>query len=215
MARIIKGLLSGTFAGMIFCAGKKRTFVRNPSRNVLPPPSAAQLLVREKLRLTNQTLLPLRSLIDETWESRKYTKKTAFGSAFASMMINGFDRFSSGVEIDYQNIRICRGTLNQAPGLRLDLNGTRLTVSWINRGFHARNTFFCRDEDEAILVLLFPKSKVCLICRNGEIRRDEQLKADLPSPLVGQQMHAWFFFTNQGSKRSSNSEYLGEIAVGF
>lgn len=208
MATIYNGIISGKIGDKIYYSFGGKNYVRKaPERKA--PPSEKQLRARAKLVATSDFLTSLRPLVEEIWERKRYTKNTAFGSAVSNMMRNAFDDSAEGAAIRYQNILLSRGSIYLPQEISLLREVCDVKVSWENH--YMRNTFYCRDEDEVIVVLHFPSDNASIIYREEAVRRDEVMSISIPDVFAEDCFHAYFLFTSGDGQRSSDSAYLGQF----
>ncbi|RXF69369.1 DUF6266 family protein [Arcticibacter tournemirensis] len=206
MATIYNGIISGKIGDKIYYSFGGKNYVRKaPERKA--PPTEKQLRTRAKLVATSDFLTSLRPLVDEVWERRRYIKNTAFGSAFSYMMRNAVDSLPEGPSIRYRDILLSRGSVYLPQELSLLREACDVKVSWENR--YMRNTFYCRDEDEVIVVLHFPSDNANIIYRGEGVRRDEVMSVAIPEVFAHDCFHAYFLFASADGQRSSDSVYLG------
>ncbi|MGX5687394.1 DUF6266 family protein [Arcticibacter tournemirensis] len=206
MATIYRGVISGKVGDKIYYSYGGKNYVRKaPERKA--PPSEKQLRTQAKLVATSDFLTSLRSLVEEVWERRRYIKNTAFGSAFSHMMRNAVDILSEGTSIRYQDVQLSRGSIYLPQRISFLREGCDVKVSWENQ--YMRNTFYCRDEDEVIVVLHFPSDNASIICRGEAVRRDEVMTISIPEVFAEDKLHAYFIFASADGQRSSDSVYLG------
>lgn len=198
--------VSGKVGNVVFCNGP----VRGSYTRTLPKKSEVrsekQLNTQNKVAIANRFLNPLRSLIEEVWQKDRYTRKTAFGSAFSHMMKHAFRGGYMEEEIIYSEVLFSRGLLIKPEGLTARRERTRVEVVWEE---NARSGVDALPEDKTVLVIYNETKEMSISINGTAVRGDGRMIAELPPVYGTDRLHAYLFFVNRNRRWASDNVYAG------
>ncbi len=197
--------LSGKVGNLVLCNGP----VRGSYTRALPKKTTArtekQLSTQNKVKMANLFLSPLRPLIEEMWQKDRYTRKTAYGSAFSHLMKHAFRGGYAEEEIIYPEVVLCRGALIKPDGLMALREGSHIEITWAGVPTSGQEAL---PEDKAVLVICNESKGLSISFREKAVRSDGRIAADLPAVYEAGKLHAYLLFASRNGRYTSDSAYV-------
>ncbi|MGJ1414438.1 DUF6266 family protein [Sphingobacterium thalpophilum] len=210
----INGPPSGKVGAVVFCKWKEINYVRSlPRVNKRRPLSDKEVNNRNKFGLMQQFLSPYKKIIRLGFAN--YTKNmTAYNAAMSYNLHHAMQKDDEGFHIDYEKIALSRGLDEEITGATFQLLNETIHITW-----ELKNSEKLLHEDLTdfrTLVLLIPENPINGsqgVLLNNYIM-DLQESIQIPKLTRSDTYHLYLgFIAADGTNRSMNSSYLGNISL--
>lgn len=209
MATLQKGswLISGKIGDKVYVIRDGKNYVRNLSGKSTVPPTDKQLAWRASFTLASQFLMPLSSLINESYR-RINPKKSGLQLSIRQLLAEALTGVYPHVGIDPSKVILIRGNLPSPVGNMTYVAGTdELDFYWPQVSKNFQNScdelgtlIWCRTLNEFYSEL------------NSGVRRDQEFcTIPIPRAFKGHEIHVWLFYRSPDHRSFSNSTYMGQV----
>lgn len=166
--------------------------------------------VQERFRLARKFLNPLYPLVVKGYAGSKRTVQAAFGRAMSHTLSNVVRGDFPDFWLDPSLARISNGMLFPLEVDQVSRQGEQVELSWKAAGSSIRE--YSQWDDQVILCAYDIVSGQAAVNEDVVLRRDGQLKIDLPSILHGRPVHLYLLLHDREEKLYSTSQYLGLLS---
>lgn len=212
MARFLKGIhgsYSGKVGNVIGSNWRHVNYVRSLPRPSNKPATELQLAQREKFSMAMAFLNPLKDLLNIGYSDTTQTRATGYNQAMRETLKYGIKGTYPALEIDYAQIRISRGSLANLAEVQWNkIDDQTLKVSW-----EQPRSRFMGNGDDSVILLVYNIDKKTFDVLEENQREDQSLEINFPAHYSGDTVVGWIFTGHRDGIKTSNSHYLGEIAL--
>lgn len=209
MASLQNGLwlISGKVGDKVYVIKNGKNYVRSLPEKSSKLPTEKQLAWRTSFAMVTQFLIPISSLINESY--RKINpKKSGLQLSIRQLLKEALTGVYPNIEIDPAKVILIRGNLAAPTGNmtyvartnELDFYWPQISKDYQNLSDELGILIWCRALNEFYSKL------------NLGVRRDQEF-CTIPIPLEfkGQEIHVWLFYRSPDHRSFSNTTYMGEV----
>ncbi|MFI2744345.1 DUF6266 family protein [Zhouia sp. PK063] len=212
MAYFSKGILGG-FSGkvgpVVGLRWRGKDILRSLPQRSNKPPTAEQLIVRQKFGLVIKFLYPLRSILG-TYFGKPQGDKSRNNMATSYHIKDALVENEGTYELDYSKVLISKGEMQGLQGVNCTAGaGNTLDLTW---------------DDNSGQGMAQPTDSLFVICYNPEnawyeffvpaaVRSDAMVTLTLPDIFTDLSVEVWATFANETQKFAATSTYLGAFTI--
>lgn len=197
-------LITGRVGNVVFCNGKKRSFVRMAGKRKAPP-SQQQLACRMKMQVAMKFLSQLRAVINRSWTCLPMNKN-GYNAAVSSFIKQSIKGTFPNLSPDYPRIVLTKGKLQGAKSTTFRQCGEGVKIEWSTES-EAPAWF-----DDQVTIIIHNETEECVLVFEGTaIRINGEKYIPMDEDFIGHTIHCYLFFLGRGKKLVSDSQYLGSL----
>lgn len=168
--------------------------------------SVLQLAMRERWRLANRILGPLLSFVRNGYARGSAAHKGVrpMNLALSHFMKFGFKGAYPDFIVDYEQLRIAEGMLDELNDVRLQRNGNRLNLQFDSQVVEAK----IQAPDDIVSLIAYDPEAGEVAFAEGR-RKDKRLSMNLPTNLQSADFHVYALVSDRERNQFANSLYLG------
>lgn len=206
------GGFSGKAGSIIGSSWNDVNYIKGLPKLSKKPASLKQLDQRARFTAALRYLGPIKDVLMMGWKGQTTGRTTGFNMGIQHALGYALIGTYPDYTIDKSLIQVSKGTLQKYSGDAMnfiDDEGLKLQLSWSPQ-VNKVNAF----ADDSLNVLLYNEEQdLFLFFDNAALRSEATASLQLPGNFVGQTVHVYLFYTNNGGTRQSNSVYQGPIVV--
>jgi len=209
MASLQNGLwlISGKIGDKVYVIKNGKNYVRSLPGKSSKLPTEKQLAWRTSFAMATQFLMPISSLINESY--RKINpKKSGLQFSIRQLLKEALTGVYPHVEIDPSKVILIRGNLPAPSGNMTYVARTNeLDFHWPQISNDYQNF-----SDELGILIWCPTLNEFYSELNSGVHRDQEF-CTIPIPLEfkGQEIHVWLFYRSTDHRSFSNTTYMGQV----
>lgn len=212
MGKYNKGILggfSGKVGNVIGSSWKGIDYMRSIPNSTADAKTDAQMAQRNKFAMVNALLRKLAPVIKMGFTNNK--RMTAINSAMSYNLKNAVTGSYPDQQIDFASLAVARGDLIPASESTAESTSpSQVNFSWTDNS----EVGSAQPDDKALLVVFNPaKERAVFIPGTGPERGDESYDLVLPGSYAGDTVEVYIAFVSADGLESSDSTYLGSVAV--
>lgn len=213
MAKYRKGILgsfSGKVGNVVGGTWNGIDYMRSIPNNRKDPKTDAQMAQRERFKLVNVFLQKIKPVVNTGFMTGK-KRMTALNRASSYNIKNAISGEYPEQKINFEALMISRGDLiPPRDSLAESTTPIQVDFSWSdNSGVGSAKA----DDRALILAYNTTKDRAIFIAEDGPQRQDGQYALEVPAGYGGDSMETYLAFVSADGTTSSDSEYLGTVAV--
>ena len=212
MGKIRTGILGG-FQGkvgtVIGSNWRGEDIMRALPKKSRKSPTELQRIQRMKFKTVSEFLNPLRATLN-MYFGNDNGKKSKYNLATSYHITNALEVVDEAVQIIYPRVLVSKGTLFGFQNLSVTVSETDLELKWDDNAIFGN----AKPEDTVNVVCYNEEQNVFFVFENVAQRSALTAMVSLPQNLVGYDVMAYAFLYDSTSKTASNSDYLGNLALG-
>jgi len=200
-------LISGRIGDKVYVIRNGKNYVRSLPVKSSKLPTEKQLALRTKFAMVTQFLMPLSSLINESYR-RINPNKSGLQLSIRQLLKEALQGVYPNIEIDPARVSLIRGNLPSPVGNmtyvartdELDFYWPQVSNNYQNSGDELGILIWCRTLNEFYSKL------------NLGVRRDQEFcTIPIPGEFKGREIHVWLFYRSADHRSFSNSTYMGQV----
>ena len=203
------GALNGKVGNLVSYQLKGKTVVRQVGV-ILKKPSIPQLAVRQRVKVINQFLNPIKEYITSGFSFEVIgTDRHAHNEATSYNLKNATAGEYPNIHIDYSKVKVSIGNLLSPDEMSATRIENALEITWTydnKRDYDFRN-------DRAMIILYYAKTNEAYYILSGSARSDGKQTIELDSTdlMKACNIYLSFFADNRGSVSDSKHQYIEEL----
>lgn len=209
MAILKKGIIH--FTGKI---GKTVTYdlkgqlVRRQIGEITKPPTALQLINRQKMAIVTQFLKPVKEFVRIGFELETKGKTfSPYNKATSLNRLNSIKGVYPNLEIDFTKAIFSKGRIPAFEDVKVTLTDIGLKLTWEND----LQFWDVEPNDHLMLIAYCPEKKQAFCQLDGAKRKAGKEELSLPRYHEKVVVHVYTAFISSDHKSISNSVYHGEV----
>jgi hypothetical protein len=197
------GKMSGT---VVYKLNNK--WVKRSIGLVTKPPTTAQLACREKMRLVNTCLKPVKDLLRVGFEISQHSKEiSAYHLACSYNLSHAITGDYPKLRIDYTKVLFAEGSMPIVTGCKAELNSKGIRFSWDV----TEDSRLTRWNDQVLVIAYLPEEmdarfQICVAAR-----KEGEAFLPLPRYRTPVVLETYLSFVSANKKLTSNSAYTGQL----
>jgi hypothetical protein len=206
MAKYSRGILGPVRGGVGTVVGSSWRgvhYLRSKSDKKKGSSSPAQDEQKLKFGLTMEFISSMSKLLQVTFENGGAA--TGMNNAMAYTIKYALTGVYPGITINYELVRVSRGSLPMATAPSISRNGTMITFNWTSNAGKGG----AKESDKVIIVVHCPELKKTLFTMDTAVRKDGTVTFDA-NEFDGKEVHTYLAFINDESE-PSDSVYTGAM----
>ena len=206
----ILGGFRGTVGTVVGSSWRGKSIMRGKAQSIRNPRTQPQLDQRAKFVLVSNFIGRIKEATDIGYKNMA-KGKSAYNAAFASVMKNAVMGTSPDFAIDYRNVAVAKGNLDNAPQMAVtSAQSGSIQLSWSDNS----GTGAALADDNVLAVAYNDELGEAVISTADAVREDELLVLHTPASWDGTNAYVYLAFYSADGKRVSNSVQLGAVTVG-
>ena len=200
-------LISGKIGDKIYVIRDGKNYVRSLPKKSIIPPTDKQIAWRATFTLVTQFLMPLSSLLNESYR-RINRKKSGLKVTSQQVFTEALRGVYPNVEIDPSKVSLIRGNLPAPQGNMTYVAGTdELDFHWplFSKAYHNSN------DELGVLIWCSSLNEFYSELNLGVSRDQEFCTITIPHAFKGSQLHVWLFYRSANHCAYSPSVYMGQV----
>jgi hypothetical protein len=195
--------LNGKLDDLIFYQMYDKTYVRSKPVKIRDPKSIKQIIQRERMQMITQFLKPYKALLRFTFASQA-VGKAPYHAAKSYNMLHGIKGYWPNFELDKTKLRICKGVLQEAVCIGMEVNSNKLLIQW-DPVYYANNKHYWQ-----CLLIIATTNNYCKYEFTQVPRHQGEFTWETPNfNLVD--VDVWMAFYVPHTTAVSDSLYLGHV----
>lgn len=211
MGKIQTGILGG-FQGkvgtVIGSTWRGEDIIKALPKKRADNPSELQKLQRIKFKAVSELLNPIRDTLSKYF-SNDVGIKSRYNLATSYHLLNAVEVTDEVATILFSRVIISKGTLYSFQNPTVVPTGTEVTLNWEDNSLMGN----AKAEDNVSVVFYSQELMMFFVYENVAKRSELTTSITLPQNLAGSAVEAYAFLYSDATKFSSNSVYLGNIAL--
>lgn len=205
----INGAFSGKIGNVVGATYRGIDYMRSLPETSDKPASEKQANQRALMGMVSGWLRPLKALIAIGYQMFNGAK-TPMNVCVAFHLKEAIKGNSAlNYTIDFAKAVFSRGELMISTIREVSMQpNSILRIKWEDAAF---TSVFCRNDDEATVIVYNPDKSEFVTFENIAQRMDQQVDLTLPDDFEGDVLHAWMHYTNTAGNAVSTSLYLGML----
>lgn len=198
------GGFSGKVGNVVGSSWKDIQYIRSRPAKYNDAKTKSQVKQRGRFTLAMGSLRTFTPFLRVGFQSQASGRMTAFNAAMSYNMKNAVKGEKENVALDYVSVRVARGDLEGATGIRAEVVDGALHVNWDSTA-----SGNARPDDVAMVLAYNPAKELSVYDLNGGKRAASTAVLPLPSDWEGDALHAYLVFKSADGADVSESVYLG------
>lgn len=200
-------LISGKIGDKVYVIKNGKNYVRSLPGKSSKLPTEKQLAWRTSFAMVTQFLMPLSSLINESYR-RINPKKQGFQLSIRQVLKEALQGVYPNIEIDPARVTLIRGSLPSPFGNMTYVARTDELDFYWPQGF---NNYQNSGDELGILIWCRTLNEFYSKLDLG-VRRDQEFcTIPIPREFKGREIHVWLFYRSADHRFFSNSTYMGQV----
>lgn len=206
MARLHTGLLgiiTGKIGNKVAVNSKRGNFLREAPRKSTKPPTAAQIIQREKFRVMAVFLRPMKEVISRYF-GEKSRLKSRCNLAMSYNLREAIRVKDESVVIDYEKVLFTKGYLSGIKVKKVEKQKRGLRIQW-----ETITNSLAKNKDW-INIIIYSKTKDIFCLLEYAVNREMcTYMTILPEAFEEGECVMWLYVTNAKESQCSTSMFLG------
>ncbi len=207
MATIINGLMggiSGRIGNVVGVARNGSFYLRSRPARVKNPRTKEQTAQRSRFSVTMAFLKTCAPLLRVGFRSEALGMKSAFNAAMSYNMQHAVEDGQWGLEIDFPNVLVSKGTLPTSPMVYAAIVNGELCVRWDDSPEKKAGS-----NDEVVMLAYNPARQRAIYDLHAGKRKHNESSLLLPSQWQDDAVETYISFMSADASRVSDSLYVG------
>lgn len=200
-------LISGKIGDKVYVIKNGKNYVRSLPAKSSKLPTEKQLAWRTSFAMVTQFLMPLSSLLNESYR-RINPKKQGLQLSIKQVLKEALQGVYPNIEIDPARVTLIRGSLPSPFGNMTYVARTDELDFYWPQGF---NNYQNSGDELGILIWCRTLNEFYSKLDLG-VRRDQEFcTIPIPREFKGHEIHVWLFYRSADHRFFSNSTYMGQV----
>lgn len=211
MGKLKEGILGG-FSGKVgnvvgsSCRGVE--YIKSRPSKMTNPRTKGQTKQRNKFTVTQSFLCTIKPIIRIGFKDHAIDGRSAFNAAMSYNMSNAIKIYADGVDLDFPNILVSRGSLFPAKDINAKVEDGEIRFVW-----NPETEENAKPDDQA-MVLVYNSTKTAAVYDiNAGKRGGSGTKIKFPEDWSGDVVETYIVFKNADGSVASDSVYTGSYVV--
>lgn len=200
----IFGGLTGKVGNVVGSSCRGVEYIKSRPAKMTNPRSKGQTKQRGAFKLTQNFLRTITPLIRIGFKDQAVDGQSAFNAAMSYNILNGIKVNGEGVELDFPNILVSKGSLNPAKGINVDITEEGVQFTWNpvpkdNAG----------NDDQVMVIVYNSDKEIAVHDINAGKRSSSATKIKFPDDWNGDSIETYIAFKKADGSVVSDSIYCG------
>lgn len=202
------GPFSGKAGSVIGSSWRGIYYIKGLQKKITKPRSPLQIEQQRRFALAVKFLRYVKPIVNMGFSNINPGGATGYNMAISHMLQHSIKGKHPDLEIIYPSVFFTRGKLTVPENLKMEVNGLNLKLSWSTVVDNYRSFI----DDQVKILIYRPKSYDYQFSDREITRKQAEGELALDSCHKDDTVHVYLYLVKRGSKRWSDSVYMGSAS---